>query len=194
MTRSDERLVHIIDDHRVHTTFCRGGRVGNVIGLERRGYVFGVRLVTLLVDEETHGGYRIHFVANSGTKVVTRSDEGHVHRNDHGVHTTIRRCGRVGNVAGLERHGYVFCVRLVTLLVDKETYGGYSIHFVGDSDTEEKVEKLHNCPVSSLSVNRVKILSKNKIKIKISIFYSLIIIQKYLIFLNWLISTNNLQY
>jgi hypothetical protein len=56
--------------------------------------------------------------------------------DDDGVHTGFCRSGRVGKVAGLKRHGYVFCVSGVTLFVHEETYGGYGFHPVAESDTE----------------------------------------------------------
>ena len=62
--------------------------------------------------------------------------------DDDGVHTGFCRSGRVGKVAGLKRHGYVFCVSGVTLFVHEEAYGGYGFHPVGGGDTEEK-EELH---------------------------------------------------
>ena len=45
-------------------------------------------------------------------------------------------------VAGLERHGYVFCMRGVTCFIHAEAHGSYGFHPVGGGDTEKK-EELH---------------------------------------------------
>ena len=59
-----------IDDHGVHTGFCRSGRVGNVNGslVDGNLYVFCVSGVTCFIHEETYGGYGFHLVAERDTE------------------------------------------------------------------------------------------------------------------------------